>query len=365
MIPFFVNITFGDLEASASQAMEVAMIASVVANLSGIMTGGLYLFLRGGTYSSVGKDNDAGFCHQEFEKGHQRQKSQESEGSQGRRSFSPAPYSPSVYPGSGSGTRTPPNGKKSMSSAPFNGLLRSLRDTNGFFLSAQSPRQSIPVPDIPVELLQEQRQETAHPTSLAENAAPRSTAGYLLPAATYVPGQENIPLGLESMDILVPPPLHLPGSAGWHRRESSLGSSATVQIGLRLSNMNDAQPAKSRDILRPETPVPRSPSPLSSVPSSKRSPSPTSDVDQPRAQGGSPTDPRDKELPDLPNDSHRGEDLMLESRVYSPNKQTPRIRLASPMGVGFSPEVGRNSPSRVRGQMFSDNSSPIENAEWI
>jgi hypothetical protein len=365
MIPFFVNITFGDLEASATQAMEVAMIASVVANLSGIMTGGLYLFLRGGRYSSAGKDADSALCNQEFEKGNQAEKSQGFEDSNGRQSFPPAPYSPSVYPPSGSRPQTAANGKRAISSTPFDGLLKSLRDTNGFFLSAQSPIESTPVPDVPVGPPKDQHQETRQRAFLAESIAPQSPGGYLLPAATYVPDQENMPLGLEPVDLLMPPPLHLPGSAGWHRRESSLGSSATVQIGLRLSNMGDAETAESQDTLRLETSAPRSPSPLSSVPSSRRSPSSLSDKDQQSAPDALLTDPRDKKLPDLPMTPSPGEKPRLEGSIYSPKMQSSRIRQASPKGVGFSQQVGRNSPSRLRGQKFSDNLSPIESAEWI
>ncbi|KAL6849564.1 hypothetical protein ACO1O0_009105 [Amphichorda felina] len=54
LIPFFLSITFGDQDDSASSPMELSTVSSIVANLSGLMTGALYLFLRGRSASPVG-----------------------------------------------------------------------------------------------------------------------------------------------------------------------------------------------------------------------------------------------------------------------------------------------------------------------
>lgn len=387
MIPFFVKITFGDLESSAIQALEVAMIASVVANLSGIMTGGLYLFLRSGARAVAESEAAKSLGIKDFERGEPDWKSHGAEKADiGRQSPVPEPYSPSVYPAT---LRAPPEGRRTTSSSAFNGLLQSLRDTNGFFVPHQSPTPPMPTLEIPTQPFRELPQDTPQSASFARGTVPNSPVEYLLPAATYTPGGQNIANPLERAEILMPPPLHLPG---WHNRESSLSSSGTVQIGLRLSNMNDVQSRLSnmndmqprssnmtdvqpmnppRMELRPAGAAPMSPSPISSIHSS-RSVSPASTVGPssvPETTAETSTvDVRNKELPTLPlEEQPRGAPAQrLESRFYNPNIQTPRIRLASPQGVGFHQEAKGNSPSRLRGQMFSETtSSPVGNAEWI
>lgn len=346
MIPFFVNVTFGDVEASATQALEVAMIASVVANLSGIMTGGLYLFLRSSTRSAA-----ENFGQQDFD-----QKSQGWESPvfdkprSGQQSIPPAPYSPSVYPAQGAEA----HGAQAEQRRTFNGLLRSLRDSSGFFLSAQAPRESVmdvpPVPQLPSVGVA----RSSHTTSLNQEPALGYPAEFLLPAATYNPNQQAMLQVPDPMDVLMPPPLCLPG-AGGHKRDSSMSSSGTVQIGMRLSNMDNARAMTSPRGLHGSSYL-RSPVMAPSIPPS-RSVSPVSALDVPAPSEVSPVDPRHKELPEIP--------LQASPKAYNAPSPVPRIRLASPKGVGFNQDVKATSPSRLRGQTLQDPSTPVQNAEWI
>ncbi len=78
--------------------------------------------------------------------------------------------------------------------------------------------------------------------SLFPNNAPGTTTTFsILPATTYSPNaaaKSDAPLSQADLDALKPPP-SMGNLMNRHRRDSSLVSSATVQIGLRLSNVND------------------------------------------------------------------------------------------------------------------------------
>jgi len=69
MIPWFYVMVFYPPD-ERPNALNLAMIASVVANVSGLMTGGLYLFLKSNTLSTIGPRDKAG----EYEKRRQRYK---------------------------------------------------------------------------------------------------------------------------------------------------------------------------------------------------------------------------------------------------------------------------------------------------
>lgn len=345
MIPFFVNITFGDVDASATQALEVAMIASVVANLSGIMTGGLYLFLRGSTLSAVQGQWNPG--QQDYEKKGQGWESPVFDKSPTtQQPIPPTPYSPSLYPAQGHQSTTEHR-------RTFNGLLKSLRDTNGFFLSAQNTQPTVEVPPVPQLRSEGAARNSARTASFGPEPAPGYPAEFLLPAATYNPSQQQSLLVPDPMDVLMPPPLHLPG-AGSHKRDSSMSSSGTVQIGMRLSNMDNVRAMTSPRALHGSSYL-RSPVMAPSIPPS-RSVSPVSALDVPGNTEQPQVDPRHKELPEIP--------LQPAARAVNASSPVPRIRLASPRGVGFNQDVKATSPSRLRAQV-QDPSSPVRNAEWI
>ncbi|KAG7288862.1 hypothetical protein NEMBOFW57_005221 [Staphylotrichum longicolle] len=60
MIPFFFVDSFVDGRGQNPNALTLSMVASVVANVSGLMTGGLYLFLKSSTLSTIGPRDKVG-----------------------------------------------------------------------------------------------------------------------------------------------------------------------------------------------------------------------------------------------------------------------------------------------------------------
>ena len=64
MLPFFFTLAFptGPDPASGSdnESLTLSMVASVVANVSGVMTGGLYLFLKSNSLWTIGPKDKSG-----------------------------------------------------------------------------------------------------------------------------------------------------------------------------------------------------------------------------------------------------------------------------------------------------------------
>lgn len=203
-----------------------------------------------------------------------------------------------------------------------------------------------------------------------------------LPAATYTPPTispepKRSPATQEQdLSILVPPPSLIPGLAiTKHQRDSSLGSTATVQIGLRFSNVNDMPPTASYAVPRVAKPRPTSSVyPTDSMvfatgalPSSPPPPMPPPLQIPDRASQRVPSavwvDPA-KQLPPVPLNPSRAKakkdrdsQMLLSPLVYSPD-QPSRSATASP----------RDRESRMSpwgGTASSGERPPIETTEWI
>lgn len=314
------------------------------------MTGGLYLFLRGSTRSVA--ETDCGFGHQDFEKKGQDWEPLTSDKARtGQQGIPPTPYSPSVYPtGVFPAQGGEPQGRLAEQRKTLNGLFKSFRDTNGFFVSTQAPRQSAGTLSVPQLPPGEVTRSSSQSASISREPAIGYPAEFLLPAATYNPSQQTSPQSFDPMAGLMPPPLYLPGAAT-HRRDSSLSSSGTVQIGMRLSNMNDVQAIESPRALHGSSYL-QSPA-LAPNMLPTRNVSPLSAVDV----SVTPENPRDKELPLIP--------LQPSIRALEAPSPAPRVRLASPRGVGFNQNAKAASPSRLRAPTFQDPPTPAQNGAWI
>src|SRR6266699_3778330 len=61
-MPFFFSLAFMARPGSGDSAPTLSMVASVVASVSGLMTGGLHFFLRSNSVSTIGPKGKTGDC---------------------------------------------------------------------------------------------------------------------------------------------------------------------------------------------------------------------------------------------------------------------------------------------------------------
>lgn len=230
----------------------------------------------------------------------------------------------------------------------------------------------------------------------------------MLPATTYSPVTSK-----PSRDTWKPPPIVKPWAGRGHRRDSSVASTATVQIGIRISNVDDFLPRKSNDTVRDYVPeVPQAPMPQ--LPASRSSPlaavqtRPESEyaaeysncamIHQQESQTRSSEERQNKALPPKPLSptvpkvetsnllEGRGKEIQVEETlftlspaVYVPQdnlQRTPsqRQKLPSPMGVGFGAPIARknskserspkNAPPRPTGSAAT-TPKLASKADWI
>lgn len=245
------------------------MVASVVAGVSGLMTGGLHLFLRSTTISTIGPRGKDG----EYERYRMKDRIRRYGGSepdfQGhmmgpvgggidlRRMLSDA----SLISGTvqdrkedEAGVLVNRNLSPSYEVSPRRpNPLRS----NAFYpmdlTSDSATAVSIQAP-APVQMSSASVFSSSAMSAASTRKVPFSPATtkslVLLPATTYTPGSVRMISannnGRYDMSSLKPPPSMNNLTAGRHRRDSSMVSSATVQIGLRLSNVEDFSPMDSQ-----------------------------------------------------------------------------------------------------------------------
>ena len=161
-------------------------------------------------------------------------------------------------------------------------------------------------------------------------------------------------------------------------------SMATVQIGLRFSNVNDMPPMdRSNDSDRVNTlecPAPTRPSPLSKfavrpeeLPQARPSVFDNSQATLSGAAAALPQVPRNASLKEEVADEAAPADLFtLKPAVYSPNSPT-KVKVPSPRGVGFNvPKRSNTNPSHrspsptpsPRGRGNSDAAAESK-SDWI
>lgn len=395
MVPFFFVLAFMNQPGQNSNALTLSMVASVVANVSGLMTGGLYLFLKSNTLSTIGpKDKVGEYENRSAKYKIRRYESNESDNDNhseshimhpavGPRSLRRVDSEASlistekeeeILESKNMRSASKMNGRPSLDSVLSNKLM-SIAATLGMPKAPEPARMPSASP------------ASGHMRKRSYSLFPRSTVAskssvMLLPATTYSPS-----------DNLKPPPSMANLAMFRHRRDSSLVSSATVQIGLRFSSVDDLPPIVKSNVAAHDNEVYSLNCPNASIETEMQAHKRPAGVDTgattpilPRVvPDESPVrdpvkDARMKTLPPVPRldtrpalktDTTQNE-ITLSPSVYSPNTPT-KVKLPSPKGVGFSMPIpkpasgaGPRSPPRRRGT--GETTPPLQSeakGDWI
>lgn len=181
----------------------------------------------------------------------------------------------------------------------------------------------------------------------------------LLPATAYDPDAKET---TASSSMLKPP------APFRHRRDSSLASHTTVQIGLRLSNVDDMPPQDPG--AQDSSQVHSLDCPYATAGTATKRPSPLTNVepaDGPAPQTDSTADSTETE--EGPGKEKEECKLCtLAPAVYKPPQPTkaPKTKLTSPKGVGF--EIPRSNSGRGREAppaRHVEQRVPVKKADWI
>ncbi|KAM0335820.1 hypothetical protein ACHAQA_000870 [Verticillium albo-atrum] len=336
MIPFFYTLVFKDLRTAGAQPLNLSMIASVVANLSGLLTGGLHLFLRANCLATIG-------AREKCEKDRRKLK-------EGIRVW-PDNYDYGSNAGSPSRSRAPERldsnaiyGKteeeriESPAGTPTYDNLNPPRLPALQSPITPGPRLLEPTPPAStLQVIKDQIRKSTYSLFPRDSSGARSFT--LLPATTYSPNATT-PRGEkfidDDMESLVPPPLVHAGGVR-HRRDSSMHSHATVQIGLRFSNAEDAPPLNSR-FFRDSEEIHVLGCPLEREKDASKRPTPLN------ALGSDSDDEGEATL--IGSSVARSSGPTLNSAVYTP--YSPKTRITSPKGVGF------DTPKRLASPLAAD-----------
>jgi hypothetical protein len=232
VIPWFVSLVIG----AGNGDLKVAMMATVVVNLSGLISGLLHLFLRANTTTTS------------FAPRSLRDPKKQEIRIWGPNELVFNNYLMEPVPG----LRSPP--RELASRADSRSSLMGFEKETGRVVSMES-LQNPPV-ELPARYNNTLASNTVEPKTLTN---PDSAYGTVTPAARtharkpsyyLFPTEQGSPVKLsvpgmrqqdptsiyDISDLTPPPPIFGPGSRQGHKRDSSIASSATVQIGLRLSH---------------------------------------------------------------------------------------------------------------------------------
>lgn len=340
MIPYFYVIAFNG---QRRHALNLSMVAAVVANISGLMTGGLYLFLKSNTISTIGPKNKDG-DYENRREGYNKAERYESSGLD----FDSHIMRPVTSPG---------KVRRMGSNAS---LIRTARDEEAEH-SPTTPTILFRAPTVPEPAQMPSTPPAANHMrkesySLFPNRPPTARpSAALLPSTTYTPASST----LSDADTLKPPPSMGFLAARGHRRNSSLISSATVQIGLRLSSVENVPP-----LLSPGTDVhgincPKLGRKNTIIPERKQQPPPLiTDFDTPVVKEFPRRDPMMYTEPESEQQpletlsptvydpkSPAEEPVLLSSKVYTPTSpaekklETLSPKVYSPTPAGAAEEV--------------------------
>lgn len=347
------------------------MVASVVANVNGLMVAGLHLFLRSQNNASIG--------HNLGEYEHHKTK-----------------HEPREDDGGSTHAMHPVNGTSQdrARSDSITTLLRAVDAEEGQSPISPTFRPKVTIPQAPEPTQPPSETSPSHMRKQSYSLFPNNpfAPAAVLPATTYAPAASK-PL----RDTFRPPPIVKPWLGRGHKRDSSIVSSATVQIGIRFSNVDDFQPARisdAQDSDRPETVLRPSPLAQNEVRPESEYTEPEI-LPEPLFTRRASRDARMKTLPPVPredppvqkvesddeqSESERSDKsdqdglITLSPSVYTPqdtpqrNNSTKTTRMPSPMGVGFSNPAARNNgekhaPPRPNGTGVT---TPVpSNKSWI
>ncbi|OTA61265.1 hypothetical protein K449DRAFT_331384 [Hypoxylon sp. EC38] len=387
IVPFFIDLTFSSpMDDNGGPGLTLSMISTVVANVTGLMTGGLHLFLRSRTISIISPKNKLA----EYER--QKLKHQIRIRGTNDMDFNGHILQPVSGPEFAK-TESQENlmGEKgdvaergessyARSSLQFSPSMPNPLRSNAVFESANIPRvpEPVQIPPTPSANTHSRKPSASYTLFPGKNQGnPASVA--LLPSTAYNPNsQSNLPsttFQFDDVNDTLRPPPSIRATWGRHRRDSSMGSSATVQIGLRISNVADIGPIAGKVSTEVERvyslgcpqnePLPNTyrPSPLATFNASNVTPL------------QSPTNARDSSMKNLPPAPSKPEkekkDCTLSPTVYDPNSPT-KSKTPSPKGVGFNVPRRTNTtpvqstptppPSRSRG---NSSSAAGNRSDWI
>lgn len=389
LIPFFFNLSFVEQRGATGQALTLSMIASVVANVSGLLTGGLHLFLRSNTLSTIGP-RDKWESERNKLKAGIRVWAPNGDDDYEHHMMNPVGRARSLQRMDSTDSLVPEKYEEARIESPSN----SPTYANPLRSNAVYPIQPAPSP---VRVPEPAQVSTYQTPKAMGHARKRSYSLFppeqnnntksitLLPATTYSPNPNKN--DEDDVFFLRPPPsIHPQGIR--HRRDSSMASSATVQIGLRLSNVDDMPPLNSRYFENNnsvtaldcpnETEVPKRPSPLAQVDvvsdSGSSDSSDSEDEDNTLVQSPvrSEKDVRMKNLPAVPKvavprqsqlKQDEGE-LTLSPAVYRP-ESPQKTRVTSPQGVGFNTPARKPSVPAKCTKRNCQCDLPHDKRDWI
>ncbi|KAI0011152.1 hypothetical protein F4779DRAFT_626676 [Xylariaceae sp. FL0662B] len=391
IVPFFLYLTFSNpVDSDGNLGLTLSMISTVVANVTGLMTGGLHLFLRSNTITTIGPKNKIAEYERQKLKHHIRVRTptdmdfnghmlEPVPGPQSLRKAESQESLVSLDKGDNIELGDTVLSRNSRSSSPEGpDPLRS----NAVLNTAELPRspEFAQVASSTPSAFPSRKPSVSY-TLFPNNNQGNTNSVTLLPSTTYTPYQNTNPFATAAefndfKDTLKPPP-PIRTTGNLHKRNSSLASSATVQIGLRLSNVNDIRPPASKadpeaskafalnDPFQGDSTAVYRPSPLATVDTIDSTSWPLRPQD--------PASTRDASIPPVPAPSRKEEqkNQTLSPTVYDPNSPT-KAKTPSPRGVGFNMPRRANTtpiqstpspqPPRNRG----NSSSATQNrSDWI
>ncbi|KAI0885133.1 uncharacterized protein GGS22DRAFT_139389 [Annulohypoxylon maeteangense] len=384
IVPFFIYLSFKH-PLNDTAGLTLSMISTVVANVTGLTTGGLHLFLRSRTISTIGPtDKLAEYERQKMKQqirmggtsnamdfnGHILQpvsgpkfsKTESQEDLVGEKGGD-AERGEIIYPG----------GPQTFGTS----VLNPLRSNAVFNATNFSPiPEPIPIPPTPTANVHSRKPSASYTLFPSKNQGNTASVA-LLPSTAYNPNPQstlapnNFPFD-DMNEALKPPPSVR--TWGRHRRDSSMASSATVQIGLRISNVADIGPLpKSSTEIEREYPQYY---PQNELPATTYRPSPLATSNAPSSpvlqSSIKPKDTSTKNTPPVSVNSDGEESTRtLSPTVYNPNSPT-KAKTPSPKGVGFNvprranttPIQGTSTPPPTRSR---GNSSGVADSrsDWI
>lgn len=247
LIPFFLSLTFLDQRRYIFETLNLSMVASVVSNVNGLMVACLHMFLRSQNNTAIGHN------YGDYDKAKHNPRDSSDEYCGSTHSMQP------VINANNNNRATA--GSIAMLQHIAGGSEDKIGGSPPLPDTLPDNRPTIMVPQAPTFPEPTQPPSATSPLelrkmsySLFPNTLPATAA--TLPATTYS-SMTTTP----TRDSFRPPPIVKPWLGRGHKRESSIESSATVQIGIRLSNVDDFQPSKfSMDTQRPPLAVRPSPS---------------------------------------------------------------------------------------------------------
>ncbi|KAL7816892.1 hypothetical protein V8C44DRAFT_347895 [Trichoderma aethiopicum] len=254
MAPFFFSISAQNPLALTKMQLSLNMVGSVASNVSGITFGVLYLFLRSRKMQKIGPLGHVELGSPTREKYNESWRETQIYNTQIDQPVSPVDVlesrrSMSIL-GSGGETAKLTIGKSGSPAAAHVKSSPSGDVTDHSSLAVVSPTQFVTrARKDSYSLFPNQRE--------ALESQPRGAT--TLPSTTYMPDApmaetERMRHMNEMFGELLPPPAIRVSGAPRHNRESSLVSSATVQIGLRVSNLEDAARLQNSIYLSPKRP---------------------------------------------------------------------------------------------------------------